>query len=65
MKPDSANVQALQNLPAPENSTNLQSFLGLINYFQPFLPTLASKTTSLKEQVTNWDWNPSIDQAFH
>ena len=32
---------------------------------QPFLPGLASKTTFLREQVRNWDWNPSTDQYFH
>ena len=65
MRPDPAKVQALQDLPAPQNSKLLQSFLGLIHYLQPFLPGLASKTTFLREQVTNGDWNPSIDQALH
>ena len=48
-----------------QNPIWLQSFLGLINYLQPFLPSLASKTTFLREQVTNWDCNPSNDQSFH
>ena len=65
MRPDPAKVQALQDLPAPQNPKQLQSFLGLINYLQPFLPSLASKTTSPRQQVTNWDWNPSTDQAFN
>ena len=61
----SCKVQALQDLPAPQNPKQLQSFLGLINYLQPFLPNLAAKTTFLREQVTNWDWNPSTNQAFN
>ena len=65
MKLDPAKVKALQDLPAPQNSKQLQSFLGLINYLQHFFPGLASKTTFLREQVTNWDWNPFTDQAFH
>ena len=65
MRLDPAKVQALQDLPAPRNPKQLQSFLGLINYLQPFLPSLASKTTFLRQQVTNWDWNPSTDQAFN
>ena len=65
MRPDPAKVQALQDLPAPQNPKQLQSFLGLINYLQPFLPSLASKTRFFREQVTNWDWNPSTDQAFN
>ena len=65
MKPDPVKVQALQDLPAPQNPKQLQSFLGLVNYLQPFIPSLASKTTFLHEQVTNWDWNPSTNQSFH
>ena len=65
MKPDPVKVQALQDLPAPHTPKQLQSFLGLVNYLQPFIPSLASKTTFLREQVTNWDWNPSTDQSFH
>ena len=53
MRPGPAKVQALQDLPAPQNSKQLQSFLGLNNYLQPFLPGLVSKTTFLREQVTN------------
>ena len=34
-------------------------------YLQPFIPSLASKTTFLHEQVTKWDWNPSTTQSFH
>ena len=49
----------------PPNPKQLQSFLGLINYLEPCLPGLASKTTFLREQVTNWDWNCTTNQAFH
>ena len=65
MKLDPVKVQALQDLPAPQNPKQLQSFLGLVYYLQPFIPSLASKTTFLCEQVTNWDWNPSTNQSFH
>ena len=64
MKPDPMKIQALQDLPTPDNHKQLQSFLGLINYLQPFLPDLASKTTFLREQISSWDWNPSTDIAF-
>ena len=65
MKPDPVKVQALQDLPAPHTPKQLQSFLGLVNHLQPFIPSLASKTTFLCEQETNWDWNPSTNQSFH
>ena len=65
MRPDPTKVQVLQDLPAPQNPKQLQSLLGLINYLQSFLPNLASMTTFLRDQVTNWDWNLSTDQAFN
>ena len=63
MKPDPTKIQALQDPPTPDNHKQLQSFLGLINYLQPFLPDLASKTTFLREQISSWDLNPSTDIA--
>ena len=36
MKPDPMKIQALQDLHTPDNHKQLQSFLGLINYLQPF-----------------------------
>ena len=64
MKPDPMKIQALQDFPTPENHKQLQSFLGLINYLQPFLSDLGSKTTFLREQILHWDWNPSTDATF-
>ena len=64
MKPDPKKIQALQDLSTPENHKQLQSFLGLINYLQPFLPDLASKTIFLREKILHWDWNPSTDATF-
>ena len=64
MKPDPMKIQVLQDLPTPENHKQLQPFLGVINYLQPFLPNLPSKTTFLREQILHWDWNHSTDATF-
>ena len=64
MKPDPIKIQALQDLPTPQNKKQLQSFLRLVNYLQSFLPDIAAKTTFLREQVSQWDWKPSTDSAF-
>ena len=53
MKPDPKKVQAQQDLPIPQTQKELQSFLGLINSLQPFLPDLSHKTTFFREQVSN------------
>ena len=64
MQPDPAKIQALQDFPTPDSQEKLQSFLGLINYLQPFIPSLSTKTTVLCKQFAEWDWNPSMDAAF-
>ena len=64
MWPDPSKIQALQDLPTPNSSVKLQSFLGLINYLQPFIPGLSKKTTFLCEQFAEWDWNPLMGAAF-
>ena len=64
IKPDPMKIQAVQDLPTPQTQKQLQSFLGLVNYLQPFLPGIASKTTFLREQISQWDWNPSTDNSF-
>ena len=48
MWPDPSKIQALQDLPAPDSQTKLQSFLGLINYLQPCIPGLSAKTDFLQ-----------------
>ena len=65
MEPDPNKVQALQDLPTPQNQNELLSYLGLINYLQQFLPDLAHRTKFLHEQDSNWDWTPSTDASFH
>ena len=64
IKPDPIKIKALQDLPTPQTQKQLQSFLGLVNYLQPFLPGIASKTTFLREQISKCDWNPSTDNSF-
>ena len=64
MMPNPIKIQALQDLPTPQNQKQLQSFLGLVNDLQPFLPDIAAKTTFHKEQISQWDCTPSTDSAF-
>ena len=60
MKPDPTKVQVLQDLCTPKPPNNSSHFR-----LNQLLAALPSKTTFLREQVTNWDWNPSTDQSFH
>jgi hypothetical protein len=64
-------VQALQLHPHPTNITELQGFLGVINFYRRFLPAAASilkpLTEALKGSHKGKDkivWNPPMQSAF-
>ena len=64
MWPDPSKIQTLQDLPTPNSQVKLQSFLGLINYLQPFISSHSTKTTFLHEPLAKWDLNPLMDATF-
>ncbi|XP_046565949.1 uncharacterized protein K02A2.6-like [Haliotis rubra] len=60
-------VNAVLNAPAPENVSQLRSFLGLLNYYNRFLPNLSMVIRPLNrllEKGTEWEWSESADTAF-
>jgi len=38
--PDLQEISAVTDMPAPTNITTLRSFLGLVNYYQSFVPNM-------------------------
>ena len=42
VQPSPRKVQAIQEVPVPENPTDLKSFLGLINHYRRFVPDMAT-----------------------
>jgi hypothetical protein len=40
--PDSQKITAVADMPAPTNIATLRSFLGLVNYYQSFVPNMLS-----------------------
>ena len=42
IKPVEAKVDAIQNVPVPEYVTQLNAFLGMMNYYHCFLPDTAT-----------------------
>ena len=48
LKADPEKVQAVVNMPAPEDRKGVQRVLGLVNYLQPFAPKLAAISAPLR-----------------
>ena len=66
-RPDRQKVRAVTSMPAPNNVTTLRSFLGLVNYYQAFVPNMRSiryPLDNLLKKNTDWNWSTSCQQAF-
>ena len=63
--PDLEKIQGISKMTLPQMKQELQSFLGVVNYLQTFVPHLSSNTASLqallkKENCFAWDKNTNI-----
>ena len=62
-----AKVKAIKEAPAPKDVSQLQSFLGLVNYYGKFLPNLSSVLSPLYrllQSSTKWSWGAEQATAF-
>ena len=53
--------------PVPQNTQQLQSLLGLVNYYGKFVSNLASVLHPLNQLLrldTKWNWTTACDQAL-
>ena len=54
-------------MPNPKNGKTLQSFLGLVSYYQDFIPNLHNLRAPLNEVLRRekkWIWTKECEQAF-
>ena len=66
-KPDPNRAEAIRNMPTPDNVTNLQSFLGLANYYSMYIPKMCDLRAPLNELLKkgkNWYWTKEYEKAF-
>jgi hypothetical protein len=67
VKPTEDNIAAVQKYPRPTTKTELQAFLGLINYYRNFVKDCARKTEPLTKMLrkdVKFEWNPTAEQVF-
>ena len=58
---------AIVDAPLPTNTSQLRSFLGLINYYARFVPnlsTLLHPLNGLLHKDIKWEWSKECDEAF-
>ena len=64
---DPDKIQAIVEMPAPQNKKDLKRFLGMVNYVGHFVPNLSSMTQPLRSLLKNqalWIWDSVCNRAF-
>lgn len=67
IKPSPKNVEAIRNLQPPSTIKQLQSVLGLMQYYRTFIPKfshIARPMTNLLKKEEDFVWNDSCQAAF-
>lgn len=60
-------VEAIQLAPAPQDQTQLRSFLRLLHYYRNFMPKLSSLLHPMNELLkagVRWKWSADCEKAF-
>lgn len=67
IRPDPKKIQSIQEIPKPENLTQLRSFLGAANYYGKFVKhinNLRGPLDELTRKDAKFCWLPKHDEAF-
>jgi len=67
LRPDPNKIEAIVNMPAPENRQALQRLLGMVKYLKQYIPNESTMTAPLREllkQDRSFDWGHEHDQAL-
>lgn len=60
-------VTAIQKAPSPKNVTELKAYLGLLNYYNKFLPNLSTVLVPVHKLLwkdAKWNWGGEQEAAF-
>ncbi|CAM4597728.1 unnamed protein product [Leuciscus chuanchicus] len=67
LHPVQSKVRAIEEAPSPTTVTELKAYLGLLNYYNKFLPSLATHLAPLHKLLrkdVSWAWNKEQEEAF-
>lgn len=68
IRPDTSHILPILDMPKPENTKDLERFLGLVTYVGSFIPNLSDKTHVLRELLRKdiaWHWNEVHDKCLY
>ena len=67
ISPIEGKLEAIHRLPQPSNTKQLRSFLGSVNYYSRFIPSLQSKCAPLHrllQKDSRWNWTENDTKIF-
>ena len=67
IRPSPSKIAAIQNMTVPSNVTELRAFLGIIHYYNKFIPNLSSQLQPLNELLrkgVTWKWSKECEKVF-
>ena len=67
IRPNDEKILAVKNFPVPKKVKDIQSFLGLANYYRNFVPRfayIADPLTKLLRKNVKFEWNEECQMAF-
>ena len=67
LKPTAEKVRALVEAPVPKDVSQLQSFLGVVNYYAKFMPNQLSALAPLNQLLQKsgkWSWGSAQSRVF-
>ena len=59
VRADPSKIEAIVDMPMPENASDVHRFLGMVTYLGKFLPNLSDKTACLRKLIEKdavWGW---------
>ncbi|CAC5371000.1 unnamed protein product [Mytilus coruscus] len=65
--PVESKVEAIDKAPSPTNVTELKAYLGILNYYNRFLPNLSHLLKQLHvllQKDTQWSWGKEQEKTF-
>ena len=68
IRPDPSKIEAIHDLPEPQNINDLRRYLGMVNYLGRYLPNLSSTLSplnSLLAKDVTWTWGPEQSKSFN
>ena len=65
--PSQEKIEAIQSFPTPKNKKQLQSFVGICNYYRKFQNNYSKLTDEFSQQLSSkdkWKWGAEQDTIF-